>query len=310
MSNAKIILMHFNFGTMTFLLLLFLLPCFILCKEKSRQYYFPKYQWLTKQTFLFSWQVWLKILLFSLMVFALAKPFVYDAKNNGYKKGRDLILALDASGSMAQSGFNSKARFQNKYESAIALASDFIQKRFDDNMGLVIFGSFAYTASPLTYDLPSLTMLLEMTNVGIAGESTAIGDAIIQALRSLSFGKAKNKAIILITDGYHNAGSTSPKEAVRQAKVKHVKIYTIGLGKKSNYDYSLLQTLAKETGGFSYAATTATQLRQIYQEIDRLEPSKIRSDHYSNPRLLISFPLVLVFLLLLIWTLLSQRTNI
>jgi Ca-activated chloride channel family protein len=208
---------------------------------------------------------------------------------------------------MAQSGFNAKDRFKNKFETNIALASDFVTKRQDDNMGVVIFGTFAYTASPLTYDLESLSYLLSMTNVGIAGESTAIGDAILQSIRTLSYGEAQNKAIILLTDGYHNAGHTSPKAAVEKAKVLGIKIYTIGLGKKSDYDISLLEHIAKESGAKSYAASSAKALQEIYNEINSLEPSPIRSENYLNQKLLIAFPLGLVFILLLLWVLWSQK---
>jgi Ca-activated chloride channel family protein len=241
------------------------------------------------------------------MILALAKPFVYDASHNTHKKGRDLILALDASGSMAQSGFEAKNRLKNKFETNLELASDFIKQRHDDNMGVVIFGTFAYTASPLTYDLPSLSQLLQMTNVGIAGESTAIGDAIMQAIRTLSFGEAKNKAIILLTDGYHNAGEHSPKIAVQKAKEQGIKIYTIGIGKKSDYDVTLLETIAKESGAKSYAASSAKALKNIYEEINSLEPSAIRSENYLNQRLLILVPLSIVFVLLLLWVLWLKR---
>jgi len=247
------------------------------------------------------------MLLFALMVLALAKPFIYDTSNNQHKKGRDLILALDASGSMAQSGFNSKDRFKNKFETNIALASDFIKRRFDDNIGVVIFGTFAYTASPLTYDLDALGYLLKLTNVGIAGESTAIGDALMQSLRTLSFGDAKNRAVILLTDGYHNAGTSSPKEAVAKAKKRGIKIYTIGIGKKSDYDARLLKTIAKQTGGKSYGATSAEDLSKVYESINTLEPSKIRSENYLNQKLLILFPLALAFLILLVWTLWQEK---
>jgi Ca-activated chloride channel family protein len=243
------------------------------------------------------------------MVFALAKPFVYDASNNQHKKGRDLILALDASGSMAQSGYDAKHRLKNKFETNLALASDFIKQRHDDNMGVVIFGTFAYTASPLTYDLASLSELLNMTNVGIAGESTAIGDAIMQAIHTLSFGEAKNKAIILLTDGYHNAGEYSPKVAVQKAKEKNIKIYTIGIGKKSDYDVALLETIAKESGAKSYSATSAEALEGIYKEINKLEPSAIRSENYLNQRLLILLPLGMVFVFLLFWVLWDKRNG-
>ena len=298
--------MQFTFGTPYFLLLLLLLPCFLWCRQYNKHYYFPKLEWITKQSPLLSWEPWLKILIFSLMVFALAKPFVYDA-GHAHKKGRDLILAIDASGSMAQSGYNRTDRFQNKYESTITLAKAFTKKRLDDNMGIVVFGTFAYTASPLTYDLNALSYLLDMTNVGLAGESTAIGDAIMQSIRTLSFGEAENKAVILLTDGYHNAGKSSPKEAVGEAKKAGIKIYTIGIGKKSDYDVALLETIAKETGGKSYAADSAEALTNVFKEINRLEPSQIRGENYLNQKLLILFPLGLAGLLLLIWILYERR---
>ena len=299
--------MHFTFGSPYLLVLLLLLPCFLWCKQYSKPYYFPKLSWITRQSPLLSWEPWLKMGLFTLMVFALAKPFVYDASSDQHKKGRDLIFAIDASGSMAQSGFHVKDRMKTKYDITTELSKDFIAKRFDDNMGVVVFGTFAYTASPLTYDLESLSYLLEMTNVGLAGESTALGDAIMQSIRTLSYGEAKNKAIILLTDGYHNAGQHSPKEAVKKAKELGIKIYTIGIGKKSDYDVSLLETIAKQSGAKNYAASSAKALSQIYEEINALEPSAIRSENYLNQRMLILYPLALVFILLLLWVLWSKR---
>ena len=294
--------MHFIFGSPYFFLFLLLITCFLWCKHYNRTYYFPKLNWIKKQSPLLSWEPWLKILIFSLMVFALAKPFVYDAAGNDLKKGRDLILAIDASGSMAESGYNSADRFKNKYESTIELAKAFTKKRLDDNMGVVVFGTFAYTASPLTYDLDALSYLLDMTNVGLAGESTAIGDAVMQSIRTLSIGEAENKAVILLTDGYHNAGSTSPKEATQKAKALGIRIYTIGIGKKSDYDAALLETMAKESGGKSYSADSAEALNKVFSEINALEPSKIRGENYLNRKLLIFFPLAFALVLLLLWT--------
>ena len=301
--------MQFTFGSPYFLLLLLLLPCFMWCKQYSRLYYFPKLEWISKQSPLLSWEPWLKMLVFALLVLALAKPFVYDASNSEHKRGRDLILAIDASGSMAQSGFDNKDRFKSKYETTLKLSKAFTKKRFDDNMGVVVFGTFAYTASPLTYDLEALSYLLEMTTVGLAGESTAIGDAIMQSIRTLSFGEAKNKAIILLTDGYHNAGRTSPKQAVAKAKSLGIKIYTIGIGKKSDYDVAMLETIARESEGKSYSASSAEALSKVYKEIDALEPSPIRSENYLNQKILIFFPLALAFLLLFLWIIQQKRSE-
>jgi len=126
--------MQFIFGSPWFFLLLLLLPCFLWCKKQNRTFYFPKTEWIKRQSALLSWEPWLKIFIFTLMVLALAKPFVYDAAGNDHKKGRDLVLAIDASGSMAQSGFDTLDRFKNKYETTIELSKAFTKKRLDDNM--------------------------------------------------------------------------------------------------------------------------------------------------------------------------------
>ena len=299
--------MNFTFGSFYFLILLLLIPCFFWCKPYLKTFYFPKLSWVTKESSLFSWEPWLKVAIFSLMVFAISKPFVYDNSSNQHRKGRDLILAIDASGSMGQSGFDTKDRFKSKFETTLKLSQAFIKNRFDDNMGVVIFGTFAYTTSPLTYDLKSLSYLLNMTTVGIAGESTAIGDAIMQSIRTLLFGDSKNRAIILLTDGYHNAGKSSPKVAVAKAKELGIKIYTIGIGKSSDYDEALLMTIAKETNAKSYLASSSDELSKVYQEIDSLEPSPIRSESYLNQKLQIIYPLILAFILLILWIIRSER---
>jgi Ca-activated chloride channel family protein len=241
------------------------------------------------------------------MILALAQPFFYDSTSNNHRKGRDLILALDSSGSMRGRGFDTHNRMLSKFEINLDLAKDFIEKRHDDNMGLVIFGTFAYTASPLSYDLSSLAYLLDFTTIGIAGESTAIGDALTQAIRTLSYGNAKHQAIILLTDGHHNAGQSSPKDAVILAQEKGIKIYTIGMGKSTDYDKALLETIAHKTHAKSYAASSAKALKDIYKEINTLEPSPIRSENYLNQRLLVYLPLSIVFILLLLWVLLSHK---
>jgi len=299
--------MNFTFGSPYLLVLLLLIPCFFWCKAQLKIFYFPKLSWISKESSMWDWEVWLKVVIFSLMIFAISKPFIYDTSTNQDKKGRDLILALDASGSMGQSGFDENDRFKNRFEITLELSQAFIKERFDDNMGVVIFGTFAYTTSPLTYDLASLSYLLSLTNVGIAGESTAIGDAIMQSIRTLSYGNAKNKVIILLSDGYHNAGKTSPQIAVEKAKELGIKIYTIGVGKKMDYDVALLQRIAKETNAKSYSAITSTQLSKIYEDINSLEPSPIRSESFLNQKLQIIYPLLAIIILLLLWIFRSEK---
>ena len=299
--------MNFIFGSPYLLVLLLLLPCFFWCKAHLKIFYFPKLSWISKEHSIFKWEIWLKVIIFFLMVFTISKPLIYDSTSTKHKKGRDLILAIDASGSMAESGFDEKDRFKNKFDTTIELSQSFIKSRFDDNMGVVIFGTFAYTTSPLTYDLSSLSYILSLSTISIAGENTAIGDAIIQSIHTLSYGDAQNRVIVLITDGYHNAGKVSPKVAINKAKELGIKIYTIGIGQKSNYDVSLLKQIAKDSGAKSYFAITSNDLSKIYEDINSLEPSPIRSESYLNQQLQILYPLIAIFILLILWIVRSER---
>ncbi|SFV55575.1 BatA (Bacteroides aerotolerance operon) [hydrothermal vent metagenome] len=251
--------------------------------------------------------MWLKIIIFSLFVISLSKPFIYSSQDSYHKRGRDLVLVLDASGSMAESGFDKFNKFKTKFDITLELTDEFIKNRFDDNIGAVIFGTFAYSASPLTYDLNSLSFLLSMTGVGVAGENTAIGDGIIEAIRVLSYGKAKNRAIILLTDGYHNSGNSSPKNALKEAISKGIKIYTIGIGKNGSYDKNLLLQIAKDSGAKSYSAINKKELESVLDDINSLEPSPIRGENFLNAKQLFIYPLLLAFILLIILIIYKKR---
>ncbi len=291
--------MNFAFEYPYALGLLLLLPCFVWCQQKVKRVYFPKEEWLPKQSFAWDNALLLSMLIYTLLVFALASPFTYASQNSSQKKGRDLVLVLDTSGSMAERGFNEQEKTQSKYDISVALAKAFIEHRYDDNIGLVVFGSFAFTASPLTYDLEALNEMFElMSDVGIAGTSTAIGDALMQGLQTLKSGEAKSKVLVLLTDGIHNAGKTSPQEAVRLALKQGVKVYTIGIGKKENYDGSMLYEIAKDSGGKSFFAQNANELEKVYNTIAKLEPSPIRSEQYLNKEVLYIYPLALALLLM------------
>lgn len=303
-NDSNYFLMNFSFLYPYVLFLLLLLPCFVWCQEKLKRVYFPKEEWLPKQHFVWDNLLLWIMLIYILLLFALAMPYAYTAKVSSQKKGRDLVLVLDTSGSMGERGFNKKDTTQSKYEISVSLAKAFIEKRYDDNVGLVVFGSFAFTASPLTYDLKALNEMFElMSDVGIAGTSTAIGDALMQGIYTLKSGKANSKVLILLTDGIHNTGKASPREAVSLAKEKGIKIYTIGIGKKENYDVALLSQIAKDSTAKSFFCQNAEELQTVYGEIEKLEPSPIRSEHYLNKKLLFIYPLVLALLLLglLLW---------
>jgi len=237
-------------------------------------------------------------IIFTLLVTTLASPISYDHKESDKRKGRDLVFALDTSGSMAESGFSTEEPKKRKFTLLKELLSSFVTHRYDDNVGVSLFGSFAYGAIPLSYDMQSVTFLLNFFDVGIAGESTAIGEGIASALKILKAGQAKEKVIILITDGYQNSGRISIKQAVETAKNMGVKIYPIGIGKKSDYDINLLSLIAKNTGAKLFTAENAEALGNVYKELNSLEPSNIRSEHYLNKTMLFFIPLALAALLM------------
>jgi len=296
--------MQFSFEYPYFLLLLPLLLCLITCKKTTAAVrYLPRLEWIPKKQRLLNLNTLLKIAIFTLGIFALASPFAYDSISPSQRDGRDIVLALDTSGSMREMGFSNKDTEKSKFELLQTLVADFIDKRVSDNIGIVAFGSFAFTASPVTYDHQSLKELLMMLEVEIAGKNTAIGDAIAQSITTLKHTKAKEKIIILITDGISNSGAISIKQAVKMAQKEQIKIYAIGLGKA--FDKVILETIAKETNGKTFAAKNAQELHAIYAEIDSLHPSQIRSEQYMHKRML--FPLFLALALLLFFWLFARE---
>ena len=290
---------HFEFQYPYVFLLLLLIICIYKCPLSIQKIIFPhtelfsqKAQWFHKEKLLYS-------IILTLLVTALASPISYDAKSAQQRKGRDLVFALDTSGSMDESGYSGENSSESKFTILQKLIKSFTAKRFDDNVGVVVFGSYAFSPVPITYDMNSLQYMLDFLEVGMAGSSTAIGDGIARSLDLLQKSHAKNKVIILITDGYQNSGETKIKDAVAEAKKLHVKIYTIGLGKESDYDSKLLEKIAKDTGAVSFAAQDAEALQDVYNKLDSLEPSAIRSEHYLNKHMLFSYPLATAILLLL-----------
>ena len=289
---------NFEFEHTIVFTLLLLIICIYRCPASLKEIIFPHIHLFDKKTSFLHKEKLLYSLLFTLLVTALASPISYDQKESSKRKGRDLVFALDTSGSMAESGFDTKNPQKKKFEALKELLKSFVLHRYDDNVGVSLFGTYAYGAIPLSYDMMSVTFLLNFFDVGIAGESTAIGEGLNSSLKILQEGKAKEKVIILITDGYQNSGSISVKQAVEKANKQGVKIYTIGIGKKSAYDAQLLSLIAKKTQAKAFGATDIEMLQDIYTTLNTLEPSVIRSKHYLNKHLLFFIPLSLATLLL------------
>jgi len=300
---------HFEFLHPYYFLLLLPIICLYLCPLAAPKRHFVHLK-LFKNAKKF---INIEKLLFSLVLIfilcALASPITYEQKSPNHKKGRDLIIALDTSGSMGESGYDDEKPRERKFDSILKVLQNFIEHRYDDNIGVVAFGNFAFALSPLTYDRGSLNFVLKFLNVGIAGDNTAIGDGIMQSITLLEKSQTKNRVIILLSDGYQNSGTFSPKDAVTQAKQKSIKIYTIGIGKKRDFDETLLKKIAKESGGKFFAAQNITDMQNIYSTIDSLEPSPIRSEHYLNKTMLFDIPLTIA-LGLLIYLLLKRKKGL
>lgn len=277
-----------------------LIYCIYKCPVPVRQIVFPHLQlfgtvtrWLNHEKLLYS-------LIFALLVTALASPISYDAGASNHRKGRDLVFVLDTSGSMNESSYSAKESEKSKFEILKTVIGNFIRHRYDDNVGVIAFGSFAFASIPLTYDMKAVWFLLDFLDVGIAGENTAIGDGLWQAEELLSKGEAANKVILLVTDGFQNSGRTTIADAVARAKKMHVKIYTIGIGQPGDYDTALLKRIAADTGGKFFSAQNAEALTQVYHALDDLEPSAIRAEHYLHRQMLFYIPLGAALLLLLL----------
>ncbi|MDD2651601.1 MAG: VWA domain-containing protein [Sulfurimonas sp.] len=290
-----------------FLLFFPLLYCMYKCREQLKSRFFVHLHFFSTKKNLLKLEWILKTAIILLLCTALASPIVVDTLNPHNRMGKDIVLALDGSGSMNASGFDfenevSKGERLSRFEIAQIIASEFIKKREMDNLGVVFFGDFAFIASPITYEKNIVVEMLGYLMHGMAGQNTAIGEGIAVGVRAFKHSKAKTKIIILLTDGEHNSGSISPKDAIKIAQEQGIKIYTIGMGNKGEADEALLQKIAQESDGEYFAATSAKELKSVYEKIDALESSNIKSKEYLQKEyyywaLLLGAAVLLLFLL-------------
>ena len=239
-----------------------------------------------------------KILVFVTLFIALTSPIIIDRLNPLNRHGKDIVLSIDASGSMNSSGFDyddevSEGKRLNRFEITKLIAKDFISSRVNDNIGIVLYGDFSFIASPITYEKAIVIDMLGYLTQGMAGQNTAIGESIAMSIRAFKHSKAKTKIVVLLSDGEHNSGSVSPKDAVKTAKEKNIKIYTIAMGNKGEADETLLAKIAEDTDGEFFSATNAKELKKVYEKINELESSKIKSREYLLKEYLYSFLLVI-----------------
>ena len=232
-----------------------------------------------------------------LLVVAAARPQWIDAARSIPITGRDLLVAVDISGSMQQADFSVGAG--SRFEAVQKIAGDFIQRRTGDRVGLILFGSTPYLYTPLTFDLDTVARFLNESQVGFAGQRTAIGDSIGLAVKVLRERNADNRLLILLTDGENSAGTLDPLQAMELA-VKHgVRIFVIGIGPDytrlqatDGYDSpGVLNLIAEKTGGEYFHASNTRALQTIYETIDRYEPIEADERHRAVATELYPWPL-------------------
>ncbi|MCL6589027.1 MAG: VWA domain-containing protein [Firmicutes bacterium] len=227
---------------------------------------------------------WLNVAALTLVIIALARPQMGLKEYQVRKEGIDIILTLDASGSMTTQDFVIAGTRTSRFEAVKKVARNFIAKRPNDRIGIVIFAGRPYILSPLTWDHSWTESRLEESQAGTIDNSTAIGSALATSLNRLRESKAKSKVIVLLTDGENNAGSIMPEAAAQAAKTLKIKVYTIGAGSEryAQLDEGLLQKIADITGGRYFRATDSQSLTTIFRQIDKLEKSVIEMPHYRE----------------------------
>ncbi|MBX7246592.1 MAG: VWA domain-containing protein [Candidatus Sumerlaeaceae bacterium] len=232
----------------------------------------------------------MRILCLGLLVLAMARPQFGRVERQTYNEGIDIMLVLDVSLSM-----RTPDMVPNRLEAAKEVLKEFVANRIGDRIGLVIFGSEAATIIPMTLDYGVVRNFIERVQFNLVdGQTTAIGMGLATGLNKLKDSKAKTKIIILLTDGANNAGKIDPNTAAEAAKASKVRVYTIGVGGSGpvrtpfgivaddGVDEKNLTRIANTTGGRFYRATDNASLASIYEQIDKLEKSKVEATQFDN----------------------------
>ncbi len=250
-------------------------------------------------------------LIWALLVAAAVRPQVLGDELSAPATGRNLMLAVDLSGSMDVNDFTLRQQRVNRLLATKAVAGEFIDRRNGDRVGLILFGERAYLQAPLTFDRKTVKTLLLEAAVGLAGEKTAIGDAIGLAVKRLreADGEEGKQVLVLLTDGANTAGNIQPLKAAELAAANDLRIYTIGIGAErmeipssfggrsrqvnpsTDLDEQTLRAIANTTGGAYFRATDTRTLADIYAELDTLEPAASDEQGYRPAIDLFYWPL-------------------
>ena len=262
-----------------------------------------------------NWRLWMAVLAWLALIFASARPQWLGEPLELAVNGRDLMLAVDVSGSMDEKDFIINGQRYDRLTATKYVVSDFVEHRVGDRLGLIVFGTQAYLHVPLTFDRKTVQTLLNEAFIGITEDEpqTSIGDAIGLAVKRLQHEKSNSKVLILLTDGANTAGELTPLKAAEIAAGQQLKIYTIGIGAdemlvrslfgtrrvnpSADLDEKTLQAIADTTGGRYFRAHNTEELNQIYAILDQLEPVEKDKQFFRPKAELYPWPLVLALLL-------------
>jgi len=259
------------------------------------------------------WPLLLAAMAWFLLVIACTRPQWLGEPIEQAVSGRDLMMAVDLSGSMQETDFMLNKEPVDRLTATKWVASDFINRRVGDRIGLILFGTQAYLQAPLTFDRKTVITLLNESAIGLAGENTAIGDAIGLAVKRLKNQAVNSRVLILLTDGANTAGEVSPLKAAELAAANQLKIYTIGIGAdemivrsifgnrkvnpSADLDEKALIKIAESTGGRYFRARNADELNNIYMLLDKLEPVEKAKQYFRPQTELFYWPLALALCL-------------
>jgi Ca-activated chloride channel family protein len=260
-------------------------------------------------------------LIWLLLVLASTQPQWLGESVNVPTEGREMMIAVDLSGSMQVEDMILNGRSVNRLDMLKRLLGEFIARRSGDRLGLILFGDDAYMQTPMTFDRKTVQQMLDETVLGLVGKKTAIGDAIALAVKRFDEKKESNRVLLLLTDGQNTAGKITPDQALELAVAKNITIYSIGIGAdvmvqnslfgarsvnpSSDLDEASLQRLADETSGYYFRARASEDMSKIYQLLDALEPVEQEQQQMRPLTALFHWPLGLALLISLL-TLLTK----
>jgi Ca-activated chloride channel family protein len=272
-----------------------------------------------KEEFIIDLPVYLRLLCMTLLILTISRPQSYNVSRDINTPGVDILLCMDTSGSMQALDFKLGNASVDRLTAVKKVVGDFIKKRENDRIGLVVFGEQAFTQAPLTMDKGLLLNLIDHMEIGMAGDKTAIGSAIAIAGKRIKDIPAKAKIVILLTDGRNNAGDISPTQAAEALESLDIKIYTIGVGSKGkapfkvqgffgekiiyqkvDLDETTLRKIADTGKGKYFRAADTEELSEIYDIIDREEKTEVKVKEFFHYKELFGYCLIPAMIVLLL----------